>query len=56
MDGTNKVSFPVMSLSHVELYVRDIVQMERFYTTQLGFVVTDRGQGANGLVFLSRSP
>lgn len=45
-----------MLLSHVELYVQDIVQMENFYIHKLGFVVTDRGEGLHGLVFLSRNP
>jgi catechol-2,3-dioxygenase len=30
--------------------------METFYTRYLGFVVTDRGQGEDGMVFLSRNP
>ncbi|WDD99299.1 VOC family protein [Thalassomonas actiniarum] len=50
------MNFPNMLLSHVELYVQDIVQMEQFYTQTLGFIVTDRGEGKNGMVFLSRSP
>lgn len=45
-----------MLLSHVELYVQDIVQMQKFYTKNLGFIVTDKGEGQNGMVFLSRSP
>ncbi len=49
-------SAPNFSLSHFELYVRDLPRMEAFYTRGLGFVVTDRGKGADGLVFLSRSP
>ncbi|KJY93634.1 glyoxalase [Vibrio neptunius] len=48
--------FPNIQLSHIEIYVKDIVKMEDFYTRKLGFVVTDRGEGENGLVFLSRSP
>jgi catechol 2,3-dioxygenase len=43
-------------LSHFELFVRDLVGMEEFYTRNLGFVVTDRGAGENGMVFLSRNP
>lgn len=50
------MNFPNMLLSHIELYVQDIVQMEQFYTKNLGFIVTDRGDGKNGMVFLSRSP
>lgn len=45
-----------MSLSHFELYARDLVRMEGFYTRILGFVVTDRGEGPDALVFLSRNP
>ena len=50
------MKFPAMALSHVELYVQDVVAMEHFYTRFLGFVVTDRGAGKDGLVFLSRDP
>lgn len=45
-----------VSLSHLELYTRDAAAMEDFYTRYLGFVVTDRGPGADGMVFLSRNP
>ncbi|HEY5739952.1 MAG TPA: VOC family protein [Gammaproteobacteria bacterium] len=45
-----------LSLSHFELYVRDIAAMEDFYTRYLGFEVTDRGHGAAAMVFLSRNP
>ena len=45
-----------LSLSHFELYVRDATGMEAFYTRYLGFVVTDRGQGDEGMIFLSRNP
>ncbi|MBI2380197.1 MAG: VOC family protein [Gammaproteobacteria bacterium] len=50
------MAFPSISLSHVELYVRDVAVMEAFYTSCLGFVVTDRGDGEDGMVFLSRNP
>ena len=56
LQGWAAMTFPVMALSHLELYVRDVAKMERFYTDLLGFVVTDRGAGAGGLVFLSRNP
>jgi catechol-2,3-dioxygenase len=56
MAVADTVNFPNMLLSHIELYVEDITKMESFYTTKLGFVVTDRGEGKNGMVFLSRSP
>lgn len=39
------MAFPSLSLSHLELYVRDLKSLEQFYTGCLGFVVTDRGEG-----------
>jgi catechol-2,3-dioxygenase len=45
-----------MTLSHFELYVQDVMRMEEFYARHLGFVVTDRGEGIDALVFLSRNP
>jgi catechol-2,3-dioxygenase len=56
MTVADEINFPNIHLSHVELYVQDITQMEYFYTNKLGFVVTDRGEGKNGMVFLSRNP
>jgi catechol-2,3-dioxygenase len=50
------MALPSVSLSHIELYVRDVESVERFYTDCLGFVVTDRGKGDEGMVFLSRNP
>ena len=50
------MAFPSLSLSHLELYVRDLKSLEQFYTGCLGFVVTDRGEGNEGMVFLSRNP
>jgi len=47
---------PKLSLSHLELCVKDVERTERFYTEVLGFVATDRGKGTNAMVFLSRSP
>ena len=47
---------PLLSLSHFELNVSDLPAMEDFYTRVLGFVITDRGAGGGGLVFLSRNP
>jgi catechol 2,3-dioxygenase len=44
------------AVSHLEFRVRDAAAMETFYTGALGFVVTDRGEGPDGMVFLSRSP
>jgi catechol-2,3-dioxygenase len=50
------MAFPSLLLSHLELYVSDIKRVEQFYTRCLGFVVTDRGDGDEGMVFLSRNP
>ena len=50
------MAFPSLSLSHLELYVRDLKSLEQFYIGCLGFVVTDRGEGNEGMVFLSRNP
>ncbi|KJY79275.1 glyoxalase [Vibrio coralliilyticus] len=55
METKDEFIFPNMQLSHIELYVQDLAKMENFYTSKLGFVVTDRGEGQNGMVFLSRS-
>ena len=55
MTTDHPLVFPNLALSHFELYVRDVQRMEAFYTGCLGFVVTDRGEGAGGMVFLSRS-
>ncbi|MBE9100889.1 VOC family protein [Vacuolonema iberomarrocanum] len=49
-------SFPTIYLSHFELYVDNAAAMEDFYTRHLGFVVTDRGEGKNAMIFLSRNP
>ncbi|TDO99589.1 VOC family protein [Marinomonas balearica] len=56
MKTEGEVNFPNMGLSHVELYVQDIAKMVSFYTENLGFVVTDKGEGSAGMVFLSRNP
>jgi catechol 2,3-dioxygenase len=56
MTNSNISPFPNISLSHFELFVDDTSGMEAFYTRCLGFVVTDRGEGKNGMVFLSRNP
>ncbi len=56
MDSSEIASFPNIRLSHFELYVCDVAGMEEFYTRYLGFVVTDRGEGKDGMVFLSRNP
>jgi catechol 2,3-dioxygenase len=55
MNPSDLPSFPNIALSHFEIYVEDIACMERFYKNCLGFVVTDRGGGDNGMVFLSRN-
>jgi catechol 2,3-dioxygenase len=56
MNNSDIFSFPTISLSHFELYADDVLCMEDFYTRCLGLVVTDRGEGKNGMVFLSRNP
>ena len=56
MDVSKNNCFPNMLLSHVELYVQNLKEMEKFYTQKLGFVVSDRSSNQNGMVFLSRSP
>lgn len=50
------MNFPNIRLSHLELYVLDVATMEEFYQRYLGFVVTDRGEGSDAMVFLSRNP
>lgn len=48
---------PNLKFSHMGLSVKDVVRMEHFYTSILGFTVTDRGHaGGMDLVFLSRDP
>jgi catechol-2,3-dioxygenase len=48
---------PVLSFSHVGIWVTDLEAMKEFYTGVLGFVMTDRGPiGDTELVFLSQSP
>ena len=48
---------PQLTFSHLGIFVRDLAAMADFYTTRLGFTVTDRGAlpGVD-LVFLSRDP
>ena len=46
---------PKIMFSHVGVYVHDLGQMETFYSTALGLVVTDRGKlPGRELVFMSR--
>jgi len=56
MNNSDISTFPNISLSHFELYVNDVSCMEEFYTRCLGLVVTDRGEGKSGMIFLSRNP
>lgn len=56
MDDKNYENLADLQLSHFELYVQDVVKMSAFYTRHLGFAITDQGEGANGMVFLSRNP
>ena len=46
---------PTLQMSHFEIQVHDLAPMLAFYTDTLGFVITDRGDGPDGMVFLSRS-
>ena len=39
-------SAPNLAFSHMGLSVQDIARMEEFYTSVLGFTVTDRGAAA----------
>lgn len=55
MNNSVNPAFPSISLSHFEIYVDDVVCMQAFYTSVLGFVVTDRGASNNPMVFLSRN-
>lgn len=56
MKNSETFPFPVIALSHFEIYVRDLESMKEFYTRYLGFVVTDSGEDEDGMVFLSRNP
>jgi len=56
MNKPDTSSFPNISLSHFELFVDDAACMEEFYTRCLGFVVTDKGEGKDAMIFLSRNP
>jgi catechol 2,3-dioxygenase len=56
MKEPTRSALPSISLSHFELFVSDVECMAEFYTRYLGFVITDRGAGAEGMVFLSRNP
>jgi catechol 2,3-dioxygenase len=48
---------PVLTFSHLGIWVTDLETMKDFYTDVLGFVMTDRGPiGDTELVFLSQSP
>lgn len=48
---------PNLMFSHMGLSVKNLANMEDFYTRVLGFTVTDRGTaGGMKLVFLSRDP
>lgn len=46
-------------MSHMGIFVRDIVAMEKFYTDVIGLTVTDRGRGIKfpvDYVFMSADP
>src|SRR5258706_13673885 len=45
-----------LDVAHAVLYVHDVADMIEFYTSTLGFEVTDRGPlGGDVIVFLSQS-
>jgi catechol-2,3-dioxygenase len=54
--NTMIAALPDLALSHFEIFVNDPLRMSEFYTRQLGFAVTDRGEGRGGMIFLSRNP
>ncbi|AEF55304.1 VOC family protein [Marinomonas posidonica] len=56
MNNSNSRTLPNIALSHFEIFVENVTLMENFYTQCLGLVVTDRGEGQDGMVFLSNSP
>ncbi|MEO7762048.1 MAG: VOC family protein [Casimicrobiaceae bacterium] len=57
MTAATASSAPNLKFSHMGLSVKNIAAMERFYSSVLGFTVTDRGNaGGMDLVFLSRDP
>ncbi len=56
MEHSENFPLPDITLSHFEIYVRDLESMKQFYTRYLGFVVTDSGEAKDGMVFLSRNP
>jgi len=49
---------PQMTFGHIGLNVTEMEPMIEFYTTVMGFTVTDRGKSSRGseLAFLSRDP
>ena len=57
MNPATNSKAPNLMFSHMGLSVKDIGNMEDFYTRVLGFTVTDRGTaGGMKLVFLARPP
>ncbi len=55
--NTEIVKVPHLRFSHLGLCTSDLPHMEQFYTTVMGFVVTDRGNALGcDLVFMSRDP
>jgi len=56
MEHSENFPLPDITLSHFEIYVRDLEGMKQFYTRYLGFVVTDSGEAKDSMVFLSRNP
>lgn len=54
-ERNGQTHFPTLALSHIELFVTDLTKMEKFYQQRLGFVITDRSEGDQGMVFMSRN-
>ncbi len=49
---------PDMQITHVGIHVTNVAQMVDFYSSVLGFTVTDRGvvEGSREFAFMSRNP
>ena len=50
------MSLPNFSLNHVGIYVIDIDRMTDFYTSFMGFIVTDERTDTNPIRFMTMSP
>ncbi len=50
------MSRPSFALNHVGIYVIDIDKMSDFYTSFMGFIITDERMDANPIRFMTMSP